>query len=168
MATKKWDTSPIEMTIDFVKESLNRANTAQEIGEYPPEKGYKAWAIKGNGEPNKWYTLFAHEAPVVGAKISMRRFVKLEDSGEEKYPKWMLEADYAIVSAAPAGGGGNRGNAPQRNYDIENRQNAAHDATLFKGDKEWDLHTTFTVADAYVEYYKTGKKPDPKPKAPQA
>ncbi len=67
-----------------------------------------------------------------------------------------------------SGGGRPGGGAPARDYAIENRQRAAHDATLFKGDKDWDLHTTFTVADAYVEYYKTGKKPDPKPKAPQA
>ena len=67
-----------------------------------------------------------------------------------------------------AGGGRPGGGAPARDYTIENRQRATDAAIAFKGEKDWDLHTTLTVADILADYYKTGKKPDPKPKTPQA
>lgn len=115
---KKWDSSPIEVTLDYIKESMNKANTAQEVGEFPPEKGYKAWGIKCNGESNKWYTLFANEKPEVGSVLSIRRFVTVaEGSTEEKYPKWMLESDYKKISSAPRGGGFGGGAKP--NYSLE-------------------------------------------------
>ncbi len=125
---KKWDSSPIEVTLDFIKESMNKANTAQEVGEFPPEKGYKAWGIKCNGETNKWYTLFANDKPEVGSVLSIRRFVTItEGSTEEKYPKWMLESDYKKISSAPRGGGFGGGGA-KPNYSVE--QEAMRDGML--------------------------------------
>ncbi len=58
------------------------------------------------------------------------------------------------------GGAGNMG--AKRDYAIENRQRAADAAIEYGKGKDWDIHTTLSLADVLVDYYKTGNKPPKK------
>ena len=157
-----WATAPIEVVVTVIKPSTPQGSTEQEKGKYPPEKELLKWGCKF-GTNTHWSTVFTNNAPKEGDTVKVREYYK-EENGEKKFVKWFLESE--VESLKSGGAGGNRGaGAPQRNYDIENRQRAGDAAVAFKGDEKWDLHTTLTCADAFVEYYKSGKKPPKKTEA---
>ena len=153
----KWADAPIETKISYIKASTQQGSTDQEVGKFPPEKDLLKWGVKF-GENTHYSNLFCAVAPLVGDVVKVRELWTDDGTGEKKYPKWMLESDYQAQLAGKGKGAG----APQRNYDIENRQRAVDAAIAFKGGKDWDLHDTLTFADMIAEYYKSGKKPPKK------
>lgn len=60
------------------------------------------------------------------------------------------------------GGGGGQGGQKPRDYTIENRQKALDAAIAFGQGRNWDAHTTCSLAALFAEFYKTGTIPPAK------
>jgi len=115
------------------------------------------WNVRYEGVTAPAWSIFIGE-PVAGEQVQMRLLTSVGPDGKE-YKTWFSEDAYKLKLAAPASG---RGQGAARDYTIENRQRAVDAAIAYRGEEKWDLHTTLSLADQLVEYYKSGNKPPKK------
>lgn len=160
-------TGPMKIVVKGASAALDKNTNQQRIGKKVHE-GLLAWYVACT-EPSDiggTITVYSPTAPASG---------DVHDGAWIEGNEWpagsgtiFLTMYTAAEKAKKDGGGGGRGaGAPARDYAIENRQRAADAAIAFKGDKDWDLHTTLSAAEVFVAYYKNGTIPAAKAKKPE-